>query len=104
MIDDVILIGVNAYQSVPLLHFLAKGPNHRGPALPRIADARLLCVGFSVVFKVVKDRVCKLVPIGCKNFVTDLRLQKRIAGIVQSMADAAASAAAEKRSYYDGKH
>lgn len=31
-------------------------------------------------------------------------INKRIAGIVQSMADEAASAAAEKRSYYDGKH
>lgn len=31
-------------------------------------------------------------------------INKRIAGIVQTMADEAASAAAEKRSYYDGKH
>ena len=31
-------------------------------------------------------------------------IQKRVAGIVQSMADAAANAAAEKRGYYDGKH
>lgn len=31
-------------------------------------------------------------------------IQKRVVGIVQSMADAAASAAAEKRSYCDGKH
>lgn len=31
-------------------------------------------------------------------------IQKRMTGIVQSMADAATNAAAEKRSYYDGKH